>query len=232
MKIIIVGATGFVGKEVVVQSIENSRISSIIVVTRRCIGKSLSQNPKVQVILHEDFHAYPADLLEQLLGAQGCVWCLGGKVEDFPDLETAKKVGVDFTLAALRERDMSKFATGTEIPLRLLQCQWGRVGSGQETLGILRYPKIEARQFINAKTKGVAERRLLDIAEDSRDVFQAIVLRPGGVVPDGSVLLGKIASLMTPVVPLSQLAKALVESCINPPSEKVIENREILQLGS
>lgn len=116
MKVIVTGATGFVGKQVVVQCIETPGISSIIVLSRRDIDEALSKNPKVHVILHQDFLSYPHDLLEQLKGSQGCIWCvrsclvdchtekiarcLGGKVEDFPDVETARKVGVDFALAA------------------------------------------------------------------------------------------------------------------------------------
>ncbi|EXJ73591.1 uncharacterized protein A1O5_03353 [Cladophialophora psammophila CBS 110553] len=143
MKIIIAGATGFVGKEVVVQSIENSRISSIIVLTRRHIDKILSQHPK---------------------GAQGCVWCLGGKVEDFPDLETARKVGVNFTLTAAHA-----FVKGICPSLqpgqrfRFVFCSGNGAEWGQDK-----------RLWVfsdTRKLKEAAERGLLDIAEDNRDVI-------------------------------------------------------------
>lgn len=74
MKVIVTGATGFVGKEVVAQCIQNTAITSVLVLTRRDIEKNLSSDPKVHVILHQDFDTYPQELLGQLEGSQGCIW--------------------------------------------------------------------------------------------------------------------------------------------------------------
>jgi nucleoside-diphosphate-sugar epimerase len=74
MKVIVTGATGFVGKEVVAQVIANPTISSVVVLARREIDTSLSRHPKVKVILHEDFLTYSEDLLDKLQGTQGCIW--------------------------------------------------------------------------------------------------------------------------------------------------------------
>ncbi|KAH0845743.1 putative nucleoside-diphosphate-sugar epimerase [Fonsecaea pedrosoi] len=225
MKIIITGATGFVGREVVVQAIENPRISYIIVLTRRNIDETLSQSPKVQVIRHKDFLSYPTDLLQQLYGVQGCIWCLGGKVEDFPDLQTARTVGVDFTLAAANALVRGVCPTlPPEQRLRFVFCS----GNGAEW-----HQDRKLWLFSDTrKLKGAAEQGLLDMANTHPDVFEVIVIRPGGVVRDESIFLGKIASLMTPVVIVTRLAKALVRFCIDPPPEKVVENQQILDLGS
>lgn len=74
MKVIVTGATGFIGKQVVVQCIQNPTITSVIVLTRREIDKNLSSDPKVQVIIHQDFETYPQELLHQIQGSQGCIW--------------------------------------------------------------------------------------------------------------------------------------------------------------
>jgi nucleoside-diphosphate-sugar epimerase len=74
MKVIVTGATGFVGKQVVSQCIDNPEISSILVLTRRNIDQNLSQSSKVRVILHHDFHNYPQELLKQLRGSHSCIW--------------------------------------------------------------------------------------------------------------------------------------------------------------
>ncbi|OAP65343.1 hypothetical protein AYL99_01315 [Fonsecaea erecta] len=226
MKIIITGATGFVGKEVVAQAIQNPGISSIIVLTRRHIDEQQSQSPKVRVILHDDFQSYPASLLEQLQGAQGCVWCLGGKVEDFPDFQTARKVGVDFTLAAADAfvKTICPNLAPQGHRFRFVFCS----GMGAE------WDQDKKLWLFSdtRKLKGEVERGLLDLAMANPDVFEAIVLRPGGIVPDDSVLFRKFVSFMTPVVPVTQLAKALVRCCISPPPEQVVEHGDILQLGS
>jgi len=76
MKLIVTGATGFIGNEVLRQCIANPEVTSVLVVSRREPAKDLMAFPKVKVILHEDFSEWPASLLEQLEGAEGCIWYL------------------------------------------------------------------------------------------------------------------------------------------------------------
>jgi uncharacterized protein YbjT (DUF2867 family) len=99
MKIILTGATGFAGGEVLKYLIADDRITSIAVLSRRAL-KEDQLNSKVEVIIHEDFLTYHEELVEKLKGATACIWCIGGKASDFPDLKTAHKVQVDYTLAA------------------------------------------------------------------------------------------------------------------------------------
>lgn len=74
MKVVITGATGFVGQKVLSCAISNPEISFIYVLSRRPIDESLSASPKVHVIIHRDFERYPSDLLEELQGAGACLW--------------------------------------------------------------------------------------------------------------------------------------------------------------
>jgi uncharacterized protein YbjT (DUF2867 family) len=74
MKVVVTGATGFVGREVLAQCIAHHRISNVIVLSRRAIDDNLSKNPKIQVIIHEDFSSYPSSLMKQLKGAEACIW--------------------------------------------------------------------------------------------------------------------------------------------------------------
>lgn len=74
MRIIITGATGFVGGEVVRQAIANERITHAFVLTRKPLPDDISKSAKVTVIENKDFSTWPPDVLAQLVGAEGCVW--------------------------------------------------------------------------------------------------------------------------------------------------------------
>lgn len=146
-------------------------------------------------------------------------------MEDFPNVDAARKVGVDFTLAAANAFaiDLAP-AVPRGQKFRFVYCSGkGAEWEQQKNLWVFSDTR---------KLKGAAERGLLDIADSNPQSFVAVLLRPGGVLPDGSEVVRTVASLVTPVVSVSQLAIALVRACIQPPAETVIQNPRIIELGS
>jgi 1-deoxy-D-xylulose 5-phosphate reductoisomerase len=73
MKIILLGSTGFIGKDVLDQCLKNPTITSIIALSRRDLPREVA-NPKLTVVLIKDFKLYPESVLEQLKGAKACIW--------------------------------------------------------------------------------------------------------------------------------------------------------------
>jgi len=74
MKVIVTGCTGLVGSAVLRECIANNGILHVFALTRRPLPDAVGTNPKVTVILRDDFSTYPSDLLSQLAGAEGCIW--------------------------------------------------------------------------------------------------------------------------------------------------------------
>ncbi|KAJ6608624.1 hypothetical protein B0H10DRAFT_520929 [Mycena sp. CBHHK59/15] len=77
MKVILTGATGFIGTEVLLQCLENPAVTSIVVLTRRPLPGIVPVDPKVQVIVMKDFDVYPDEVVKQMAGADACIWCMG-----------------------------------------------------------------------------------------------------------------------------------------------------------
>lgn len=73
MKIILTGSTGWIGSGVLQRCISHPSITSIVALTRRPIEV---KDPKLNNIVHKDFLNYDQDVLDQLKGAEGCIWCV------------------------------------------------------------------------------------------------------------------------------------------------------------
>lgn len=73
MKIIITGATGLIGAEVVRQAILNNSIEKIFLLVR---NSPEEQHPKITIILHSDFSNFTPqkEIFQQ---ADALIWCLG-----------------------------------------------------------------------------------------------------------------------------------------------------------
>ena len=82
------------------------------------------QSSKVRVVHHQDFSEQPSSLLGQLEGSEGCIWTAGGKVGDFPDLATARRVGIEQTLAAAKAfaTNLAPQLGGRKFPF--VFCKW------------------------------------------------------------------------------------------------------------
>jgi nucleoside-diphosphate-sugar epimerase len=75
MKIILAGATGFVGKALVQNCNKDSRITAIVALSRRDLPPELTaNNDKVKVLIHQNFLEYPDSVLDELAGAEACLW--------------------------------------------------------------------------------------------------------------------------------------------------------------
>lgn len=74
MKVIILGSTGFIGKKVLHHCLKNPAITSLLALSRRGLPEEAAANPKLTVVIIEQFNSYPEPVLEQLKGADACIW--------------------------------------------------------------------------------------------------------------------------------------------------------------
>lgn len=76
MHLILTGATGLVGSAVLHHMINAPSVTAVSILSRRPVPQA-EGHEKVKVIIHKDFNSYPGQILEQLRGAEGCVWAQG-----------------------------------------------------------------------------------------------------------------------------------------------------------
>jgi hypothetical protein len=73
IKAIIFGATGMIGQGVLIESLENHDVKSVLVIGRRSCGV---ENAKLQELIHSDYLNY-AGIEQELSGYNACFFCLG-----------------------------------------------------------------------------------------------------------------------------------------------------------
>lgn len=94
MRLLVTGATGLAGAEVVRQSLEDADVDGVTALVRR---PSDFTHPKLTALIINDFLNYDA-ILPQLAGHDACLWCLGVSQRAVDEPEYVR-ITRDYTLA-------------------------------------------------------------------------------------------------------------------------------------
>ncbi|KAI2615059.1 hypothetical protein GGR54DRAFT_307215 [Hypoxylon sp. NC1633] len=223
MKIIITGATGLVGSEVVRQAIASERITQALVLTRKPLPEDIPQSAKVAVVEHKDFAAYPPEIMEQLAGAEGCVWAIGGRATQFPDVETARRVHVDYSVAAAKAF-IAELAPKLPEPqkFRFVFCSGKFAEWDQEKpLKWLKDTRL---------IKGQAEKALCDLADANKDRLEVWAVRPGGIVKKHAGLMNALTAYTSGFITVDHLAKATLKIVLDGHADRILEADALLKM--
>jgi nucleoside-diphosphate-sugar epimerase len=210
LRIILTGATGFVGGAVLEQVLQDSAIEKVTLLTRRSLG---IVNPKLQEIILKDFTDYAH--VKENLKTDACIWCLGvSQTEVSRDVYI--QITFDYTMAAAR----AMFAVNPGMRFCFLS------GSGAD--------QEEQSRVLFGKTKGRTEKELLKLSPNVFN-FRPAFIRPAfhgqkrPLIAKLYAPLAFIADLFTDSfsVNCSQLARCLLDVAKNGASQSVFDNRTI-----
>ena len=79
MKLVIAGASGFVGTELIRQSLKRPDISTVIALARKPVSAPDDLGPhvhpsKLRSVVIDDYGSYPEDVRTELAQADACIW--------------------------------------------------------------------------------------------------------------------------------------------------------------
>lgn len=84
MHLILTGATGLVGSGVlshILRLLQTGEVTRLSILSRKkqipLLEQTSLNQDRVRIYEHHDFENYPPELLQELKGAEGCIWALG-----------------------------------------------------------------------------------------------------------------------------------------------------------
>lgn len=225
MKVILTGATGFIGGEVLCQLLQNPAISLITVITRRPLPDELG-SPKIrQVICREEFEwlEWGPSMMRWVDESEACIWyapetsspqnsadfarCIGGLPKS--SSSSAAYITTTTTLPLSAARAFSPLAT-LERKFRFIYLSTYHADVTESKWR----PFEKTSAYMNGRT----ERALFELTKNHplQVQYELYTFRPGSVLNwmgqvSGNGFCGKVGRLWVPTVPVRVLAKAMVD---------------------
>ncbi|KAI1444283.1 NAD(P)-binding protein [Annulohypoxylon stygium] len=214
MKLIVSGATGFVAKEVIRQSLSISEITSIIALARKPVSapEKLPEGAdvsKLRSVVVKDYDQYPEDVRKEFAGASACIWTVAitpskSKMYDF---EEVKRICQTCTLSGFN----AIYESGVSKPFRFLYTS-GAATERDQT----KTPRFQPQYSL---MRGETETKVLALASEL-DRVEACVAKPGFITAPGEILKSIAGTMIQltvgiPSISVVDLAKVMLDQVIN-----------------
>jgi uncharacterized protein YbjT (DUF2867 family) len=216
IRAIITGATGMVGKGVLLECLQNPAVSDVLVLNRRPLGM---QHPKLKEIIHPDFYDLSA-VEAGLRGYNACYFCLGTsafrmKEADYRRVTFELTLHVANTLLRLNPGMTFCYVSGQ-----------GTDGTGQG-------------RTMWARVKGQTENALLALPFGGAYMFRPGFIQPLDGIKSSTPLYNTIYKVVNPLFPLLKAAfpsgvtttrvvgQAMIAAVRNGSPKRVLETADI-----
>jgi uncharacterized protein YbjT (DUF2867 family) len=220
MNVIITGATGMVGKGVLLECLDHDSIEKVLIIGRNPLGM---QHPKLEELIHKDFSDF-SNVKDQLNGYDACFFCMGissvGMKED-----AFNRITHDLTLSLAK----------TLVEIRPGMTFNYVSGKGTDS--------SEKGKIMWARVKGKTENELLNLG-----FKQAFMFRPNAIIPlrgiksktksyqfiyDYFMWLVKLIKTFAPnsVVNTTQMGLAMINSVLFGYAKNILEPQDIIELS-
>jgi len=232
MKLIVTGATGLVGTEVIRQALSMPSVTSVIALARREVKASEDLAPdadksKLKSVILDDFENYTPEVKEQIKGADACIWLLAitpSKSKAFAP-EQVRKVCLDYTVAGIRE-----ISSVANKPFRFIYTSGAMAERDQSNKNLWLIPEYR-------RMRGECENCVLAFASQSSGTVEAQITRPGGIVgpkPRIAMLAAAAVVGVTPLPPfahVSEVSGAMLQQVVEGFEKETLDAADLVRIG-
>ncbi len=155
LNVIVTGATGMVGKGVLLECLDHPEIEQVLSISRRNTG---IDHPKLKELIHKDFSEFDS-VADQLKGYDTCYACMGVSAAGMNE-DQYTKMTYGFTMALAKQL--------LQLNANMTFCYVSGEGTDSSEKG----------RTMWARVKGKTENDLLKLGFKA-----AFMFRPGGIIP-------------------------------------------------
>ena len=221
IKVILTGATGMVGKGVLLECLDHASVDEVLAIGR---GSTGIQHAKLKELIHKDLSDF-SSITHLLQGYDACYFCLGISAAGLKEDEY-KRITHGYTLALAK----ALYAINPALTFTYVS------GEGTDS--------TEKGRMMWARVKGKTENDLLNLG-----FRQAFMFRPGAIIPlrgiksrtkayqfmyDYFMWLVKLIKLISPnsVVNTTQIGLAMIHATLEGYEKLIIRPKDIIRLAS
>ncbi|KAK1230063.1 hypothetical protein PQX77_006879 [Marasmius sp. AFHP31] len=227
MKLIVTGATGFVGTEIIRQALRSPAITSVVALARKPVSFDQEEGKgKLKSVVIKEYDEYPDEVKAEFAGAGACIWTVAitpakSKMYDF---KVVKRICQDSPIAGFK----AMIDAGPAKPFKFMYFS----GSGIE-----QDPK-KAPMFMGdyLVMRGETEKKITEVA--SLNGVDVCIARPGIISSTQTIAksLLSFAAMIIPVVPsvsLEQVAAACLRQVTREKGfeKDILENADLARIG-
>ncbi|KAJ2989678.1 hypothetical protein NUW58_g3346 [Xylaria curta] len=213
MKLIVAGATGFVGREIIRQSLSHPKITTVVALARSHVAvpeplTAGSDSSKLKSVVIKDYEVYPDEAKKEFAGANACIWTVAitpSKSKTY-DFEEVRRICQTSAIAGLR----SMHEAGTATPFRFLYMSGAAAERDPN-----KTPKFMPEYSL---MRGEAENQLLALARELGGI-EVAAAKPGIITASGQFtrsVMGAMVRLISgiPSIDVVDLVAAMIDQVV------------------
>lgn len=218
MKVLITGATGMIGKGVLLECLDHPQIEKVITLGRSALDM---EHPRLEEIIHQDFKDY-SSIKDKLQNIDAAYLCMGISAAGLSEAEY-REITYEYTITLAK----------TLLDSNPDMCCTYVSGQGTDS--------SEKGRIMWARVKGKTENDLLNMG-----FKQAFMYRPGMIIPlkgiesktklyqfmyDYFMWLVKLVKFIAPktVVNTTQIGQSMINVTLNGFGKRVLDPQDIIE---
>jgi uncharacterized protein YbjT (DUF2867 family) len=221
VKVLLFGATGMVGAGTLLECLADSRVTSVLAVTRSPTGRT---HPKLREVLHADFFNYES-LRDDFAARDVCFFCLGVSSIGLKEADYTR-LTYDLTMAAARVM--------AQVNPKMTFCYVSGVGTDSSERG----------RTMWARVKGRTENALLGLPFKAAFMFRPGYIQPIGDVQSKTGWVQTAYDILAPFYPLVHrllpdnttttaiLGRAMIQVALGGYSKSIVYSRDMNSLAT